>query len=475
MITRIIMFIIGLAAIAAAVISYNLTIKHIAGSSGMAWFEAGCSNEAGSGQMNCAKVLESPYSYIPPKHPDTSGGIHIPASFLGLLYYSAIFLWMVGVGRPSTSRRWIHLIPIVMVSAGLISSAYFIFVMYRVIHEWCPWCLVTHALNLLIAMGMILIWPSREQTATADSDQLQGASSGNTITSIEPVPHPSARTLAITMIAIFLAYYGHLNVWENETAKKERNAFSANYNTCLTAVDRIKKNTGMLLQNWQSAPAYDIEHRPDDPVRLFASTPPGERWLDVVVFSDFECPSCARFAQFFEKSVPALFDGHIRLTYRHFPLDSSCNAQTTAKMHPHACGAAYLAEGSRVAGGNDAFWKAYDFLYEHRDELAAGKINAGSVAEVTGLSAEVLQKASESPAVRERIALDTDQGKRSNLRGTPYILVEGRPLDPLMATELGFWDKLADWFWLEKAKGERPQSTRLAPNPLLKAPNPDQK
>ena len=43
------------AAFSAAVICYNLTVKHIEGSSGVGWFEAACSDQSGPGKMNCAR------------------------------------------------------------------------------------------------------------------------------------------------------------------------------------------------------------------------------------------------------------------------------------------------------------------------------------------------------------------------------------------------------------------------------------
>ena len=145
---------------AAALISYNLLNKHISGAEGPAWFEAGCSDRVESGGANCAAVLASSYSYYPPKLSDQPDGkIHIPVAFMGLIYYSILTVWFIGVGRPSLQRKRLHWIPLLLVGIGLFSSFQFTRIMFTQLNEWCPWCLITHILNLLIAVCVVLMWP----------------------------------------------------------------------------------------------------------------------------------------------------------------------------------------------------------------------------------------------------------------------------------------------------------------------------
>ncbi|MFQ5495679.1 MAG: vitamin K epoxide reductase family protein, partial [Phycisphaerae bacterium] len=132
-----------LLAAAAAVLCYHLLVKHVTGSSGAAWFDAGCrdAGEKGGG-ADCAAVLASPYSYWPPKRVDEAPNTpHIPVAFLGLVYYSVLGVWLIGVGRPSRARRWLHLVPMVTIGLGLAGSVYFTFIMFTMLEEWCPWCL----------------------------------------------------------------------------------------------------------------------------------------------------------------------------------------------------------------------------------------------------------------------------------------------------------------------------------------------
>ena len=99
-----------LGCVAAAYVSSNLLEKHITGSSGVSWFEAGCSDDDEPGGADCAKVLASPYSYFPAKSTDPEPQNqhnhtrrvpdrtpHVPVAFLGLVYYSGLAVWFIGI------------------------------------------------------------------------------------------------------------------------------------------------------------------------------------------------------------------------------------------------------------------------------------------------------------------------------------------------------------------------------------------
>ncbi len=473
-------------AFAAAAICYNLLNKHITGSSGVGWFEAGCSDESGPGRANCAKVLASPYSYVPPKWPDRPDNrARLPTAFLGLAYYSSIIVWLMGVGQPSFDRRWWHLLPLAVIGLGLAGSAYFLFIMYRVLDEWCPWCLVTHILNVLIAIGLVLMWPRRKSGARATppvsppsqggevargAPGLQGAPVAPLCTppfkggawrgsTDRPVASPSARSVVLTVLVIFLANYAHLNTLGLKTWRQKALAANAGYEAMLAAVNRIKGDSEKLLKNWQLSEKREIARRADDPVRTFGNGNQNQM-LDVVVFSDFECPSCRRFAEFFEHRVPPLFDGHVRLTFKHYPIDQTCNPRAGQTMHKYACYGASLAEAARTLKGNDAFWKVHDYLYENRGELAGGRIRPEQIAELLGEQPSAFRDAPASADFADRIKQDVEQARTCEIRGTPSVFVEGKLVDMLAVTEIGFWDKLADYYWFNQRK-PRPASTRL--------------
>lgn len=457
---------------AAAFISYNLFLKHVTGSSGAAWFEAGCSDKPAAGGANCAAVLASPYSYFPPKSSkEADSRPHLPVAFLGLVYYSALLIWLIGVGHTSPHRRRLHILPLMLVGMGLAASAYFMNIMYRVLDEWCPWCVVTHVLNLLIAICLVVMWPRRLKIAPPVASPDMPPTFRQTSLTVPPVP--SGRTVLITLVAIVTVVWGELNMLGLKTWKRQATVAMESYKTCLDAVNRIKSDSDALLRNWQAATKHEITIRSDDPVRTGPKGDATQPTLDVVVFSDFECPSCQRFAAFLEEQAQPLFDGRIKTVFKHYPLDRACNARVSQTVHQHACTAMSMAEAARMLGGNSSFWRAHDYLYKHRDTLAQGKLAPDAISSELHLDPAAFRDAMKSQAISTRLTEDVDQAKLCDIKGTPAVFVEGKLVDTLAVTEIGFWDKLADVYW-QRSKLPRPTSTKPKPAPIIPG-TPDRK
>ena len=76
----------------------------------------------------------------------------------------------------------------------------------------------------------------------------------------------------------------------------------------------------------------------------------------IVEYSDTECPFCKRFHETM-KQIMAEYSpsGKVAWVYRHFPLDS---------LHQKARTEAVALECASELGGNDAFWRYADRLFE---------------------------------------------------------------------------------------------------------------
>jgi protein-disulfide isomerase/uncharacterized membrane protein len=447
----------------AAFVSYKLLAKHVTGSSGSTWFDARCTDESPGG-ADCDAVLATPWSYFPPKRAgDPPGRLHIPIAFLGFLHFSMLAVWLVGAGAPSPGRRWIHALTVLWALCGFLSSVVFTYIMFTRIDEWCPWCLLTHVLNMFVLIGVVLLWPWTKRTDAAppvSAAKVEPRGSAN----IRPVapPHPSWKRLFGTAGVMFVVAYGGFGQSGLLAARRA----NGNLQRCLTAVSRIRGDVPRLLNSWKAGRSWSITVRPDDPVR--PSAVPDRPSLDVVVFSDFECPSCSRFALFFEEQVRPLFAGRVRTVFKHYPMDRTCNRHVSRTLHAHACTAARIAEASRLQGGNDAFWRTHDLLFTHQQDGVEGRVpvTAAQVAATLKLDPAKLGEDMESTLVAERIEQDTALGRACAVRGTPAVFVARRRVDPLAAMQLGFWDRLADEFW--KQAGEpRPPSSRIKADKVI--------
>lgn len=441
--------------IAAAVISLQLLNKHIGGAAVAKWFDAGCSESVEAGSANCAAVLASPYSYFPARKPDAQGG-GLPVALLGLVYYSVLTFWLIGVGRPSRSRRWWHAVPLLLVGFGLAMSAYYVRVMFKVLDQWCPWCAVTHGLNLGIAVCLVLMWPRRVQA---------GASAA-------PSSHlPSGRVVLLTILAGATLVFAEVNMLAVKNYKRRLHATTEQLNTVMK---RLSAFAPLMVRMWEANPKLEFTIRSDEPIRVGAVSSDGPPPLDLVVFSDFECPSCARFAAMFETSIAPMFANRVRTTFKHYPIDQSCNARAGRTLHPNACLAAAIAEAARKIEGNEGFWKAHDYLFKHRDELATGQItfeSAGAALRLDAAAWKALAGGGVDSGFQARIGEDIQQARMADIRGTPAVFIEGRLVDTLAAGESAFWDRLAEWYW-QRAGVPRPDSTRPKPttpsNPTAK-------
>jgi len=266
------------------------------------------------------------------------------------------------------------------------------------------------------------------------------------------------RGLLITLVAICAVVLG-----QREMLAKSKFSFMASSNEesfkkCVQIVNKMKADPANLLAMWQKETPCEIVVAPDAPRRLH--TKAEAPTLEVVAFSDLECPSCKRFAQFVETKVQPLFDGRLAVVFKHHPLDKTCNERIGSTVHPHACAAARMAEAARALGGNEAFWKTHDFLFEHQADLEKGRVPPERLAEALKLDPAAFMSAMESAEVTDRIQSDIEQAKTCNVASTPALYVGGRLVDTIPRGEIGFWDKLADMYW-EQSGEPRPEKTRL--------------
>lgn len=464
-------------AVAASWICYHLLIEHLTGTSDSRLFAALCGDTGDGGGADCASVLRSDYGYFPPRRPgDPDGQPRVPAALLGLVYYSTLAVWLIGVGPPARSKRWLHALPIALVTAGLIYSAYFVYIMYAVLHAVCRSCLTTHILNALIFLGLLLLWPTRRRAASTEpavsaapatrphtttptesastatpeteSARVPAPATGAAATRVTPAAtHPSWRLTLMTVVAIVAVVMLENRLAASIGLTRQRDIYKAE-------VERIQGDIRTLYTNWQLAPRVDITIRADDPIRFV----PHQKSPVCVVFSDLECPNCATQASFIEKQVQPLFGGHLKVVFKHYPLNKSCNTHIARTMHRHACRAAAMVEAARMTGGNDAFWKAHDYMFQHRREL--GAITPSRIAEIVGVDPDALVRNMLSKACTRRIREDVDLAKTCNVHATPTVFLDGRRVGRLAVRNLRFWDAIAARFW--KTTGQpRPDNTRV--------------
>ena len=137
--------------------------------------------------------------------------------------------------------------------------------------------------------------------------------------------------------------------------------------------------------------------------------------VTLVEYSDFECPFCKRF----HPTVAQLLTNNpdnVRWVYRHFPLGF------------HNPGAQKQAEASECVaelGGNEAFWKFTDVIYEKTESNGNGfpLDNLQPLAEELGVDGSAFSECMESGQMVERVQMDIDNGVAIGVSGTPMAVL----------------------------------------------------
>ena len=136
----------------------------------------------------------------------------------------------------------------------------------------------------------------------------------------------------------------------------------------------------------------------------------------VIEYSDAECPFCKKFHETMVEIMEQYGkSGQVAWVYRHFPLD---------QLHPKARKEGEAMECANEQGGNEAFWKFSDKLFEvtpANNGLDASQlpIIAGQV----GLDVAKFSECLASGKFAGRVDRDFVNGANIGVKGTPYSVV----------------------------------------------------
>jgi protein-disulfide isomerase len=139
---------------------------------------------------------------------------------------------------------------------------------------------------------------------------------------------------------------------------------------------------------------------------------PADR-VEVVLFSDFQCPFCAALAQPVRQLETKGVDGiPVVVRFRHFPL----------AMHPHA---PLAHEAALAAMQQGKFWEMHDLLFANQRK--AERDDVVGYARALGLDLDRFQKDMDSAETKARIASDQADGQRLGITATPTYFINGKP------------------------------------------------
>ncbi len=142
----------------------------------------------------------------------------------------------------------------------------------------------------------------------------------------------------------------------------------------------------------------------------------GSGKVELVEFSDFQCPFCQRFYNDAYKQIKAKYidTNKVKFTYRHYPLSFHQNAQKSA-------------EASECANDQGKFFEYHDVLFENSDADGTG-LNTADLKKYAvnlGLDAAKFNACLDNGTKEEIVKKDFAEGQRLGVNGTPTIYVNG--------------------------------------------------
>jgi len=169
-------------------------------------------------------------------------------------------------------------------------------------------------------------------------------------------------------------------------------------------LDELKEKTSVkiLLE------PFRLEVPAGNGPRLGLATAP----VEIVEYSDFECPYCARGADTLNLVLEQYGD-QISFVFRHYPLP----------FHQHANMAAQAAS---CAGDQGEFYAYHDLLFDNANALTQEDLI--QYARESGVNEKPFTACLTSQKHAETVARDLAAGQRLGVTGTPAFFVNGRPL-----------------------------------------------
>ena len=176
-------------------------------------------------------------------------------------------------------------------------------------------------------------------------------------------------------------------------------------------------------------PAIESEYRLASASEKFVDAP-----VRLTIYSDFQCPFCARSAKMFE-SLIRQFRGKMNFQYFPYPLDNDCNPKIEKEMHPAACKATYYT----FCVPRDEFAQAHDYLFEEQAKLDHKWINQLA-------KDKKIEDCVNDPKTKTKVQEYLATAEKYNVKGTPTFILNGKKIEAALtpAQWIGLFNKIIE-------------------------------
>ena len=314
-------------------------------------------------RFNCAAAALSSYSEI----------AGIPIAGVGLAYYVGFVMLVLLAMRVAQLRPVV--VPL-MIGLTTLASAYSIFLLTISVTRLsaiCPACSVSYAVNLgSLAASLVWATPNLAESLRTFARRL--------VEALLPLAAFAAVLVVITAGATMWTRFRPVQL------------------------PRAEATAPLTAPTLSAAEINALARAPYAP-----AMGPASATVVLVVFSDFECPHCARFAATLRR-LHRNYGDALRIEYRNFPLPMHKNAEIAARL-------------AVCAERQGKFWSFHDQLFEKQDTLDLQTMV--EIADDAGVDARAAMACAEQPDVKQIIAADIAAGDKLGIEGTPAFVLNG--------------------------------------------------
>jgi protein-disulfide isomerase len=177
----------------------------------------------------------------------------------------------------------------------------------------------------------------------------------------------------------------------------------------------------------------EAEKGPEQDTKVYAvkagdspSKGPKTAPLEVIIFSDFQCPFCSRVEPTLTQ-MEKEYGNKVRFVWKNYPLPFHNNAEPAA-------------EAAMAAHAQGKFWPMHDKLFQNQQAL--DQANLEKYAQDLGLNVAKFKADVDAKKYKATIESETKEGQAVGVNGTPAVFINGRKISGAYPFET--FKKIAD-------------------------------
>jgi hypothetical protein len=149
---------------------------------------------------------------------------------------------------------------------------------------------------------------------------------------------------------------------------------------------------------------------------------PEDAAVQVVIFTDYQCPDCKRIEGQLANIVASRDD--VSVSVKHFPLNFECNDNIGAfKLHGNACWAARSAEAAAIVGGDEGWERMHTWLFAESGRFTDQTFEQSLFS--LGFDPIEFIPVMMSDETLQLVKADTDDGAALGIYFTPMVFING--------------------------------------------------